>query len=98
MATIHIHRQLNSDTLPELRPLIGKTVMIAELGEVVGHLFYRFELREVAKNLLVRIAFIKPQKADSTLRSARQSTQPLRAAKSRMKSVNAMTPSSGIAL
>lgn len=28
MATIHIHRQLNSDTLPELRPLIGKTVDI----------------------------------------------------------------------
>ena len=28
MATIHIHRQLSSDTLPELRPLIGKTVDI----------------------------------------------------------------------
>lgn len=28
MATIHIHRQLSSATLPELRPLIGKTVDI----------------------------------------------------------------------
>ena len=28
MPTIHIHRQLNSDTLPELRPLIGKMVDI----------------------------------------------------------------------
>lgn len=28
MTAIHIHRQLSSDTLPELRPLIGKTVDI----------------------------------------------------------------------
>ncbi len=28
MATIHIHRQLSSETLPELRPLIGKMVDI----------------------------------------------------------------------
>ena len=28
MTAIYIHRQLNSDTLPELRPLIGKTVNI----------------------------------------------------------------------
>ena len=28
MTAIVIHRQLNSDTLPELRPLIGKTVHI----------------------------------------------------------------------
>lgn len=28
MTTIRIHRQLSSETLPELRPLIGKTVDI----------------------------------------------------------------------
>ena len=28
MSVIHIHRHLNSDILPELRPLIGKTVDI----------------------------------------------------------------------
>ena len=28
MTAISIHRQLSSDTLPELRPLIGKTVHI----------------------------------------------------------------------
>lgn len=28
MTAIHIHRQLTSDTLPELRPWIGKTVEI----------------------------------------------------------------------
>ncbi len=28
MTAIFIHRQLSSDTLPELRPLIGKTVNI----------------------------------------------------------------------
>jgi hypothetical protein len=39
MTTIHIHRQLTSDTLPELRPLIGQTVDIlvraAEVAAVI---------------------------------------------------------------
>jgi hypothetical protein len=34
MTTIHIHRQLTSDTLPELKPLIGQTVDILVRAEV----------------------------------------------------------------